>query len=181
MCTVQRDPVVRVGWGNDNVIWYFQLLVSISLVLKCSFQLLTGPGTTQLLSTGSRVIKIYPTEKMTKIHFYVDIWWGLVGDLVRCWSPAPTLVTFFYEQLHIWVVNWSTLAVTDTLFILARPHRATPANTGPAPSYNVILSCCDGGWGQGPSLAIKSVKMPNTSIVILSFIPLWTWFAAQWQ
>lgn len=131
MCTVQRDPVVRVGWGNDNVIWYFQLLVSISLVLKCSFQLLTGPGTTQLLSTGSRVIKIYPTEKMTKIHFYVDIWWGLVGDLVRCWSPAPTLVTFFYEQLHIWVVNWSTLAVTDTLFILPRPHRATPASTGP--------------------------------------------------
>ena len=154
-------------------------------MLKCSFQLLTGPGTTQLLSTGSRVIKIYPTEKMTKIHFYVDIWWRLVGDLVDGGAPhrhsSLALVTFFYEQLHIWVVNWSTLAVTDTLFILPRPHRGTPASTGPVPSYNVILSCCDGGWGQGPSLAIKSVKMPNTSIVILSFIPLWTWFAAQWQ
>ena len=50
--------------------------------------------------SNTRIIKICPTEKMTKIHFYVDIWWvqpttkSQSTPLQRHWTHSFMSVTF---------------------------------------------------------------------------------------
>ena len=96
-------------------VWCVHLFLSFKFLLflhkyHFSFQTQHFPA----CKSNTRTIKIYPTEKMTKIHFYVDIWWVQPGDLApTVHSLAETLDTFFYER-YISVVSPSTLFLTRT-------------------------------------------------------------------
>ena len=69
-------------------VWCVHLFLSFKFLLflhKSHFSFQTQHFPACKSNTGT--IKIYPTEKMTKIHFYVDIWW--VQPTTKSQYPLP--------------------------------------------------------------------------------------------
>ena len=108
------------------------------------------------------IIKIYPTEKMTGIHFMQIFAGDRVGWNCGLRWDTQRLDTFFYE-FYIRIVNWNTLSVT-TWSVFQTSFMSQPYQTTGNITYNSVFPChnCQivpiSGYGSHSDWTIQSLS-----------------------